>query len=363
MRILFIAGREPDYIRNKVILKGLRENGVEILECTSLSGSYLTRLPAVIKKWFGTLWRRETFDAVFVGFLGHPLVPIVKKTAPKKPIIFDVHSSFYDTLVKDRGRFKDGSIMSRLLQAFDRYSCSLADKVFLDTYEHANYFRDQFDLEPELFERTLVGADDLLFYPREKDPGDVFTVHFQGGGGGMLLPLHGFPYILKAAKLLEDRDDIKFNMICSVEDFGYDSLIEELNPRNVDFIGMVPAEEVPEVIARADLCLGVFGSTPKAQRVIPGKVYEALAMGKPVITARTPAIAELLTDRVDVFLCDPASPESLAEAILTLKNDKKLMNDIAQQGYRKYRDECTPEVIGKRLKEVLKRVIEEHEAE
>ena len=44
MKILFISGREPSYTRNEVILKGLRENGIEVIECTSSHKNYVIRM-------------------------------------------------------------------------------------------------------------------------------------------------------------------------------------------------------------------------------------------------------------------------------------------------------------------------------
>ena len=55
-------------------------------------------------------------------------------------------------------------------------------------------------------------------------------------------------------------------------------------------------------MAHADACLGIFGTSPKARAVIPNKVYDALACARPVITADTPAIAELLRPDVEVMV-------------------------------------------------------------
>ena len=63
--------------------------------------------------------------------------------------------------------------------------------------------------------------------------------------------------------------------------------------------------------AGADLCLGVFGATPKAARVVPHKVYTALAAGRPVLTADTPAVRELLRPGEEVWTMPPGDPDAL----------------------------------------------------
>ena len=166
MKVLFISGRESTYTRNSVILKGLKANGVEIIECTDSSKSYLLRYPKVILQFI--LKIRADFDIIFIGFLGQPLVPIIKKLS-NKPIVFDAFLSTYDTMCYDRKKLKPNSIGGRFFYWLDKRSCELADKVLLDTNAHIDYFVNTFELEREKFQRIFVGADDSIFYPMDLD--------------------------------------------------------------------------------------------------------------------------------------------------------------------------------------------------
>jgi glycosyltransferase involved in cell wall biosynthesis len=67
-----------------------------------------------------------------------------------------------------------------------------------------------------------------------------------------------------------------------------------LELQNVEFIEFLEQKELTQYIHHADICLGIFGETEKAKRVIPNKVYEAMAMKKPVITGNSPAAREFL---------------------------------------------------------------------
>ena len=118
---------------------------------------------------------------------------------------------------------------------------------------------------------------------------------------------------------------------------------------NLEFTGFMPVVDLSAMINDFDVCLGIFGATPKTQRVIPNKIYEALAMAKPVITAQTPAIEELFTDGKNILLCQTANPADLAQKILLLKNDFGLRQIIARNGYRLYQEQCCPRVIAKKL--------------
>ena len=54
------------------------------------------------------------------------------------------------------------------------------------------------------------------------------------------------------------------------------------------------ADLIQRHILPTDVCLGLFGSGPKARDVVPAKVYLALACGRGTVTADTPAAREAL---------------------------------------------------------------------
>jgi glycosyltransferase involved in cell wall biosynthesis len=58
--------------------------------------------------------------------------------------------------------------------------------------------------------------------------------------------------------------------------------------RQVTWRDWVPPEELPAVVAAHDVCLGIFGTGPKARRVVPNKAYQGAAAGCVVVTSDTP---------------------------------------------------------------------------
>jgi glycosyltransferase involved in cell wall biosynthesis len=125
---------------------------------------------------------------------------------------------------------------------------------------------------------------------------------------------------------------------------------------NVDFEGWLSQRELAEVVARtAHVCLGIFGRTEKADRVVPHKIFQAMALGKPVITARTPAIEEFFSDRENVLLCRKEDPRSLVEAILELKRDTALRERIAQKGHDMVWQKYHPAALGAVLRDILEK--------
>jgi glycosyltransferase involved in cell wall biosynthesis len=220
-----------------------------------------------------------------------------------------------------------------------------------------NYFYDQFGINKTKFRRVFVGSDDKIFFPRSvSKEDDNFLVVFWG----TYIPLQGVEHIVHAAKLLENREDIKFEMIGSGRTFSFvKQLSERLRSNNISFFTKwIPYEKLPIYVAQADVCLGIFGGTQKATRVIPNKAFEALAMEKPLITGDSSAAREALTDMKNCVLCEMANSKAIAESIMLLKDDERLRKKIATNGYNLFKTKFTPRVIGKELKEHLKNCFE-----
>jgi len=338
--VCFFGRYDNLYSRNRILIKGLQENGIEVIECrTDLKG--LTKYFDLIKKH----WKiRKQYDVLFVAFPGWHSV-VLSKFLTRKPVIFDAFVSVYDSTVFDRKNTKQGSLKAKYFWLMDKWACKLADKVILDTNEHIKYFVEEFGLKKEKFSRLWVGSSSDIFLPLEvKKKSDKFIVHYHGN----VIPLQGVKYILQSAKLLEQYNDIQFNLIGSRVKKWY----KKENCTNVNFIENVLYEKLSEYIGQSDICLGIFGDTNKTQRVIPNKVYEYVACKKPVITADTPAIRELFTDE-DLLLIPTANPKILVQAILQLKRNKELRKKLSENSYNKFIQNVTPKILGRRLTEII----------
>jgi hypothetical protein len=74
--------------------------------------------------------------------------------------------------------------------------------------------------------------------------------------------------------------------------------------------------DLKDRIAEADLCLGIFGTSDKAASVIPNKVFQILAVGRPLVTRISPAIRELLEPVPGcVYLVRPGDAHALVDAL------------------------------------------------
>jgi glycosyltransferase involved in cell wall biosynthesis len=119
----------------------------------------------------------------------------------------------------------------------------------------------------------------------------------------------------------------------------------------------VDYERLPDELHTTGCALGVFGTSAKAQRVIPNKAFQALACGTPLVTADTPGARELLVDEENALLVPPGDPEALAAALRRLAADAELRARLSEGGRAVYEAKASEAVLGQRWREVLERAV------
>ena len=346
MKILYFGSYNRDHPRNNILIDGLRANGAEVVELNSRANFFA-------KYWelfAGHRKHRCHYDFMIVGFPGFTIMPLAKLIATA-PVIFDAFLSFYDSNVFDRKVAKPGSLMAGYYYFLDWLSCRLADIILLDTNEHINYFVEKFHAPREKFRRIFIGAHDKIFIPSEKLSviNNKLSVLFWG----WIIPLHGVEYILDAAKILAP-EGVSFRFVGGGAEKGQMmAKTADLGLKNVIFLDAVKAQELPRLIAQSDICLGIFGATEKTRRVIPNKLYEALASRKAIITADTAAAREALNDKEHVLFCKVADAQDLANKIIELKNNPELRARLEENGYKLYVEKFSPNILGSELLNIM----------
>lgn len=339
--IAFFGIYDPEYSRNQVLAQGFKENGWNVTDVRAdpKVHSGIFKYIELAKKRF----KIKKPDIILVAFPGHTMVWLARLLWPSRRIYFDSFLSRYDSNVNDRKAYKSHSLRGLVDWLLDWSSCLLAHKVLLDTDEHIKYFSIQFMINKKKMIRVPIGANTAIFYPRESPQNSKeFIVHFHG----MFIPLQGIEHILAAAELLKDHSGIIFNIIGSGQQYGEISeLVLKKNLSNVRLLGKKQLFEIPSYIEKSDVCLGIFGDTDKASRVVPNKVYEYIAMKKAVITADTPAIKEFFTNEEHMILCERSSGRGIASAILKLKDNQALMRKLAENSYAYFTEHMSPRMI------------------
>jgi glycosyltransferase involved in cell wall biosynthesis len=352
-RIAHFGHHDPRYSRNRILAKALSLSGADVTQVAD-PRTFLRRTPRLLRGLAG-----EDYHAILVGFPSHTDVPLARALARSRgiPILFDPLISLWEHLVIDRRAADPWSAKAAKYWLYDSLSCRLSDVVLLDTQAHIDFFCNTFRLDESKFRRVWVGSDEQIMRPREPPQADDdFIVFFYGS----FRPFQGADYIVRAAHVLtQRREPVRFLLCGDGPTYpGVRRLSERLGTKNVEFVPRCSIERLADLIAGSHVCLGVFGTNAKALRVIPNKVFDALACRRPVITGDAPAIHEVLTDRDDVWLCPLGDENALADAIATLRRDRRTRDRIADNGHRLFLRRLSTHALAPEIGEIMRAAIE-----
>ncbi|MCM3661048.1 glycosyltransferase family 4 protein [Georgenia satyanarayanai] len=328
MRILafgtYDAAKHP---RVQVLIDGLRRHGHDVRELNRPLGlSTADKVEALrdpltlprhalrlARRWVSLVAGAPRYtgpnrpQAVLVGYLGHFDVLLARLLFPGSTIVLD-HLIFAADTARDRGT-PDG-LRTRLLAALDALALRAADVVVVDTDEHRG-------LVPAWHQGRVVvvdvGATDAWFRAAEdaRPPGGPMSVVFFG----LFTPLQGTETVGRALRLLHERGvPVHATLVGTGQDAeAVRALVDGLP--GIRWHDWIDGAELPALVAGHDVCLGIFGTTGKAGRVVPNKVYQGTAAGCAVVTSDTAPQRRVLGDVAELV------PAGDAEALATVLAD------------------------------------------
>ncbi len=356
LRVCRFGSYDSNYSRNVIIDKCLKRAGADIVEVRD-HRSLAVRTPRLVGRAL-----RERFDVILVGFRAHSDMLSASLLARVRgvPLIFDPLLSRYEEKVVDRQLVQPRSWLARWYRLSDACGCRLADTVLLETDTQAAYFARTFSMPASRFRRVWLGADDEVMYPRQSSASSASTRPFTVFFYGRFSPLHGVEHIIRAAAILQQRaDPVRFVLVGAGQMYTMArELADRIGVDTIEFVPPVPYADLAVMMSEADVCLGSFGTTARAQRVIPNKVFDALAVRRPVLTADTPAVREVLAPGEHVWVCPPGDAEGLADAIALLKRDPDLRRSLADQGYQRFAERFSLAAIARELGEIVSHLLQ-----
>ena len=366
---------DSNYTRNHIIQLGLRRLGWEVetadLDYEHFRAQYEQEcggMRAVLRairsntRLLGTSFRARRSIAhsafVYVPAFCVREVPLAAAFARfyRRPLVLDMLVSRLDVRVNDYRDVRRKSVKGLLYFFEEKAYCRLPHVRCFDTKVHQEYLEKRYAIRgPGAV--VPVGFDDELLPDHlcagvQHSPSDVCRFVYWGS----LVPIHGVRTVLETAHLLESDRSIAITLVVHPKANIRTSFEREGGvPRNVK-IRTCYADF--DDLTTYDVALGIFGDFERTRRIVPHKVFEALAIGLPVITARTPALESLFPVDTTMATCKPGDPQALASLMKTLASNRELRRTLGEEGRRYVRSHYRPSHVASNLLEGIRGVVE-----
>ncbi len=365
IKVGFFGTYNKNYSRNSILIEGLKRNNIQFVEIhspipiTRLESpddlsflNTLKRLGNNLSASFKLIFQANKVkdcDLIIVLYPGHLILPLAKIICLifRKKLVFDSFMSLYESLIVDRNINEQSSIKDFLLKSAESILLKLPELILVDTAMMTDFLYKNLGVSKDKVVVTPLGANNHLYQPsRAVNNRKIKTVTFFGTYN----PLQGAIHIVKAAKMLKRNKDLQFLMIGD----GYlkqevVNFVKLHNLNNVKFIRSVKEENLVKYINKSDVMLGIFAKTIYSDRVIPNKIFAALACKKPLITAKLKTLKKEFNNKEHLIFSEPENAKDLAEKIRELINNEELKKNIASAGYKYYLEKFTPQIITKNL--------------
>ena len=302
--VLWWGRSDPGYSRNRIVLRLLSDLGWNVASYHPIASqfglfeAYLRRLRRPDLIWVPCFRQRDMASATHWA----------RKWGV--PIVADPLISAYEKEVFEREKWVPGSAMAEKRRRWEARLLVQADIVLADTPAHADFFSKELGITRDKLGVLYVGAETEYFRPAPMpSPVPPFEILFYGS----FLPLQGADVIVAAARQTEA---MPFRWVL----LGEGPMRGEIQRRsaglrNVTFEPWIDYKSLPGRLARAHILLGIFGTTLKADMVIPNKVFQAMSMGRPVITRAGSAYQETLSQSDVVGWVPQGDPDALAACV------------------------------------------------
>jgi glycosyltransferase involved in cell wall biosynthesis len=252
----------------------------------------------------------------------------------------------------------------RLLSWLEMFAYRKADHIVPNTDAFGRYLIDK-GVPAEKITVVKNGADLERYVPAAKDPALARELGLEGKFVAAYFGTHGMAHhletVLEAAERLRRETGIVFLLVGDGAERS--RLLEQkeaMGLSNVILLGQQPKERMPALWAAADVSLVLLKRSDLFKTVIPSKIFEAMAMERPLILGVEGEAKALVEEAGAGVGIEPESAAELAETVQTLAGDPERTRALGQSGRHFVTEFYSRAVMARRFEETLARVVEAH---
>ena len=254
------------------------------------------------------------------------------------------------------GAIKNQSVI-KLLEGIERFVYRKADFIVPVTHAFKTHIINNGGKESQI-EVIRNGVDLGLFNPTSRDEDYAEELGLSGkfvasyvGTHGMA---HGLDVVIEAAEKLKDNPDIAFLLVGEGAEKA--RLKEERDARgltNLVMLDQQPKDKMPLIWSVSDVSLVLLRKLDLFLTVIPSKIFESMAMGKPIIMG-VAGEARGIVEKGQAGICiEPENADELVGAVLELKNNSQQYGETAESAKKFVASEFDRTKLARQYLEIL----------
>ncbi len=299
-------------------------NYLSFVLSSCITGIFLRRPDVII----------ATSPQLFVGLTGRWLGWI-----KRVPFILEVRDLWPDSITAS-GMRSEADVSIRLLRALSSFLYRSCDHIVVVTPAFKEELIAKWSVPPEKISVVENGVETDLFTPAGTSERYKSALGLQGkflvSYIGTLGLAHGLSAAIQSAVQLQTVfPDIFFLFIGEGADKAHLlSQAQGQNLHNVRFLSEKPREEIPATINASDLCLVLLKKADVFKTVIPTKMLEFMACGRPVILGVDGQARQIIEDAQAGLFVEPENATALTQAVTRLYGDSELRQALGRNGRR-----------------------------
>ncbi|MGH7380717.1 MAG: sugar transferase [Candidatus Methylomirabilales bacterium] len=253
------------------------------------------------------------------------------------PFVFEVRDLWPESLLAS-GIGKENSFLMRRLERLALFLYQQSDRIVVVTDALKDCLVTQKGLSREIIHVVENGVETGQFFPRVETKelrqrlglDGKFVVSYIGTMGYA----HGLEVVLEAAdRLREVLPDVVFLLVGEgAEKARLQEMAAKLRLDNLQFVDQQPRDRIPAFINMSDVCLVPLRRAELFATVLPSKMLEFMACGRPVVLGVDGQARTILDEAQAGIYVPPGDPEALIEALLRLYRDSALRARLGENG-------------------------------
>ncbi len=175
---------------------------------------------------------------------------------------------------------------------------------------------------------------------------------------GAMGKVNGLDFVIDAAERLKDHSDIIFVLIGDGnQKLSLESKVKKLDLANVEILPSVPKQQLPEILAAADIALVVIANYPIIEHNCANKFFDGLSAGKPVLLNYSGWQRRILEGNEAGFGCDLCNLDQFVEKVLYLNSHSRQVEQMGKNARRVAVKNFNRDDLAKQALELISSVI------